>query len=145
MNRTEFLRAFDFEIEKRFQIIRKQMPYRTGNLAYNAYYKKPNGVGKYDIGIDLSIAPYAEYLETGYGPYDIPGAFGRKPPFGIGGRYDGHFHPGSYKHKGFWEDAMRDFMLGMAGEFNGTITSGPPGSRISSIAESHFADGGEGS
>jgi hypothetical protein len=27
-------------------------------------------------------------------PHDIPGAFGRDLPFGIGGRFNGKFHPG---------------------------------------------------
>jgi hypothetical protein len=35
-------------------------------------------------------------LSGGTLPHDIPGAFGYSLPFGIGGRFAGHFHPGTH-------------------------------------------------
>jgi Bacteriophage HK97-gp10, putative tail-component len=39
--------------------------------------------------------PYAMFLITGTQPHDIPRAFGRPLPFGIGGRFGDKFHPGT--------------------------------------------------
>ena len=68
----------------------------------------------YLIKFSGSIAPYVEYLEEGTGAHDIPRAFGRPLPFGIGGKFNGMFHPGSTKHRGFIKDksvgAIIDFI-----------------------------------
>jgi len=56
--------------------------------------ENPNGNG----------SEYITFLEEGTKPHDIPKAFGKELPFGIGGRFDGKFHPGSSKHKGFIKD-----------------------------------------
>lgn len=76
-------------------------PYKSGNLKFNATQGMMYDYTTYRIHFDSTIAPYVSYLEEGTGPHNIPGAFGRKLPFGIGGRFDGKFHPGSTKHKGF--------------------------------------------
>lgn len=76
-------------------------PYKTGKLKYEATSGQLYMDNVYRIHFSNTIAPYVEYLEEGTSPHDIPGAFGRKLPFGIGGRFDGKFHPGSTKHKGF--------------------------------------------
>ena len=76
-------------------------PYKTGKLKYEATSGQLYMDNVYRIHFSSTIAPYVEYLEEGTSPHDIPGAFGRKLPFGIGGRFDGKFHPGSTKHKGF--------------------------------------------
>lgn len=76
-------------------------PYKSGNLKFNATQGAMYDASTFRIHFDGSVAPYIEYLEEGTGPHNIPGAFGRKLPFGIGGRFDGKFHPGSEKHKGF--------------------------------------------
>lgn len=76
-------------------------PYKSGKLKFSATQGAMYDSQTFRIHFDSSVAPYVEYLEEGTGPHDIPGAFGRKVPFGIGGRFDGKFHPGSTKHKGF--------------------------------------------
>lgn len=48
------------------------------------------------IAITVSnTEPLAAYVENETKPHDIPGAFGYKPPFGVGGRFNGKFHPGT--------------------------------------------------
>lgn len=79
-------------------------PYKTGNLKFNATSGRMISQNTYLIHFDGTIAPYVAALENGSTPHDIPGAFGREYPFGIGGRFDGKFHPGSTKHKGFISD-----------------------------------------
>lgn len=76
-------------------------PFKTGNLKHNATGGYMIDNNTYCIEVNCSVAPYAEYLETGTSPHDIPNAFGRDFPFGIGGRFEGKFHPGSKKHKGW--------------------------------------------
>lgn len=109
-------------------------PLKTGNLRDNATYQRPVpaliGMSASSIVFDESVAPYIPFLEYGTKPHDIPGAFGRPLPFGIGGRFTsshsvrdpygyldridvnehlfkikrGYFHPGSTKHVGFIAD-----------------------------------------
>lgn len=79
-------------------------PYRHGKLRGEATDGHPVNSNTYVITFDTGIAPYIEYLEEGTRPHDIPCAFGREYPFGIGGRFEGKFHPGSIKHKGFIKD-----------------------------------------
>lgn len=80
-------------------------PVKTGRLRDQATYQGTmpswQGVSASCIVFDASIAPYVGFLERGTGPHDIPRAFGYPLPFGIGGRFAGKFHPGSYKHQGF--------------------------------------------
>ena len=76
-------------------------PYKSGNLKFSATQGRMWDATTYRIHFDGSIAPYVQYLEEGTSPHDIPRAFGRPLPFGIGGRFDGKFHPGSTKHQGF--------------------------------------------
>ena len=76
-------------------------PYKSGNLKFHATHGGMFNSTTYRIHFSSTIAPYVEYLEEGSRPHDIPGAFGKSVPFGIGGRFDGKFHPGSMKHKGF--------------------------------------------
>ena len=76
-------------------------PFKSGNLKFHATSGGMYNSTTYRIHFSSTVAPYVEYLEEGTGPHDIPGAFGKSIPFGIGGRFDGKFHPGSTKHKGF--------------------------------------------
>lgn len=76
-------------------------PYKTGRLKFHATSGGMYSDDTYRIHFSGTVAPYVEYLEEGTSPHDIPRAFGRPLPFGIGGRFDGKFHPGSTKHKGF--------------------------------------------
>ena len=76
-------------------------PFRSGKLKFHATSGMMHTDTTFRIHFSSTVAPYVEYLEEGTGPHDIPGAFGKPLPFGIGGRFDGKFHPGSTKHKGF--------------------------------------------
>lgn len=76
-------------------------PYKTGKLKFQATSGAMYMGNVYRIHFDSTVAPYVAALEEGSKPHDIPMAFGRKLPFGIGGRFDGKFHPGSMKHKDF--------------------------------------------
>lgn len=76
-------------------------PVRSGWLRNHATMGGMITKDTYCITFDSQIAPYIPFLEEGTKPHDIPGAFGKEFPFGIGGRFDGKFHPGSTKHKGF--------------------------------------------
>lgn len=76
-------------------------PYKTGHLKFAATSGGMFNSTTYRIHFSSTVAPYVEYLEEGTRPHDIPRAFGNPLPFGIGGRFDGKFHPGSTKHKGF--------------------------------------------
>lgn len=79
-------------------------PYKSGNLKFNATSGKMLSNDTYVITFNSEIAPYVASLEEGSVPHDIPNAFGKGENFGIGGNYDGKFHPGSTKHKGFISD-----------------------------------------
>lgn len=79
-------------------------PYKTGKLKFNATSGSMYDDITYRIHFSSTIAPYVQYLEEGTRPHDIPRAFGKSLPFGIGGRFDGKFHPGSTKHKDFIKD-----------------------------------------
>ena len=76
-------------------------PYKSGNLKFNATQGAMYDDTTFRVHFDSTIAPYVSYLEEGTTPHNIPGAFGRKLPFGIGGRFNGKFHPGSTRHQGF--------------------------------------------
>lgn len=76
-------------------------PYKSGRLRDQATKGAPYTDTCYRINFNSSIAPYVEALERGSKPHNIPFAFGRPLPFGLYGRFDGKFHPGSMKHKGF--------------------------------------------
>lgn len=101
------------------------MPYDTGHLARagcsgrffgdNKFTFTMNTGSKYDRGGKGKEgtpfgAEYAIYLNTGSKPHDIPNAFGvwessgHTIPLGIGGRFNGKFHPGSFKHVGFYDN-----------------------------------------
>lgn len=87
-------------------LIKRQpwFPYKSGHLKFDATKGHLLEPTIYCIKFDSSVAPYIPYLEEGTDPHDIPRAFGRPLPFGIGGRFDGKFHPGSKKHVGFIKD-----------------------------------------
>ena len=100
-------------------------PYKTGNLKFNATSGRLINPDTYDICFDETIAPYITYLEEGSSEHDIPFAFigkgnwkwwfpyGDGVPFlfGMGGRFNGKFHPGSTKHKGFISDKCVNYCI----------------------------------
>lgn len=97
-------------------------PFRSGNLKFNATSGAMLSSTTYRIHFSSIVAPYLEYLEEGTNPHDIPGAFGYPLPFGVGGRFDGKFHPGSKKHKGFIKDkAVISVVNYIATKYNGQI------------------------
>ena len=97
-------------------------PYKTGKLKYEATYGNLIKSDTYCIKFDGEIAPYIEYLEEGTSPHDIPCAFGREFPFGIGGRFEGKFHPGSIKHKGFIKDKSVNAIIEyICSKYNGDL------------------------
>ena len=98
-------------------------PYKTGKLKYEATSGQLYMDNVYRIHFSGTIAPYVEYLEEGTSPHDIPGAFGKKLPFGIGGRFDGKFHPGSTKHKGFISvKSVNAIVEYISTKYNGVVT-----------------------
>lgn len=76
-------------------------PFKSGHLKFDATNGRKISNDTYVIKFDSEVAHYIPYLEEGTSPHDIPRAFGRPLPFGIGGQFNGFFHPGSTKHKGF--------------------------------------------
>lgn len=97
-------------------------PFKSGRLKFHATSGRMVGMDTYRIQFSGTIAPYVEYLEEGTAPHDIPRAFGRALPFGIGGRFDGKFHPGSTKHKGFIKDkAVNTIVNFIVTRYGGTV------------------------
>ena len=97
-------------------------PYKTGNLRDHATKGTMFNVSTYRINFSSEVAPYVEYLEEGTKPHDIPRAFGKPLPFGIGGRFDGKFHPGSTKHKGFISNKSVNAIVNyIATKYNGVV------------------------
>ena len=82
---------------------RAKAPRRTGCLQDSIVKRvEENPLSGFAIRIVADTTPcsperksYALYVELGTKPHDIPGAFGYALPFGIGGRFDGKFHPGT--------------------------------------------------
>ena len=103
-------------------------PYRHGTLRSEATRGFPVNSTTYCIEFSNTIveaktgSPYITYLEEGTSPHDIPQAFGREYPFGIGGRFDGKFHPGSDKHKGFIKDKSVNAIINyIKDKYNGEL------------------------
>ena len=110
-------------------------PFKKGHLRNHATFGNMYSQTTYRIHFSGTVAPYIEYLEEGTKPHDIPHAFGYgtlkpdKPnpythqiPYGVGGRFDGKFHPGSTKHKGFIKDKSVMFIVNyIASKYNGEI------------------------
>ena len=98
-------------------------PYKTGKLKFHATIGTMWTPNVYRIHFDSTIAPYVTYLEEGTKPHDIPRAFGRPLPFGIGGRFNGMFHPGSMKHKDFIKrDCVNSIVDYISKRWNGLVT-----------------------
>lgn len=100
-------------------------PYKSGHLRDDAtsgdMVTNTTYLIKFNGGSAPGGAPYLQYLEEGTTAHDIPNAFGwgdkkRNPytkefPFGVGGRFNGFFHPGSTKHYHFIQDKVIDTIL----------------------------------
>ena len=125
-----------FEIGEKCLARTKQdsaFPFRTGTLknkATNGFLVNQN---TYCINFSSTIAPYVVYLQEGTRPHDIPFAFVGKGnwvwwypykdgvPFlmGMGGRFNGKFHPGSTKHKGFIDKIVLNLTKFISSEYEG--------------------------
>ena len=98
-------------------------PYKTGKLKYQATSGAMYMHDVFRIHFSSAVAPYVACLEEGTSPHDIPGAFGKALPFGIGGRFDGKFHPGSHKHEGFIKDKCVSAIVSfIADKYEGEVT-----------------------
>ena len=70
MTQKEVADLIDEKVRTAFEIARKTLPYKTGNLSMNAYQIVKIDDTHFDIKIDLNIAPYAEYIDRpGYRSY----------------------------------------------------------------------------
>ena len=98
-------------------------PYKTGKLKFEATQGAMQTSTIFRIHFDGSIAPYVQYLEEGTEPHNIPRAFGRPLPFGTSGRFNGKFHPGSKKHKGFISDkSVNAIVEYISAKYEGEVT-----------------------
>ena len=107
------------------------MPYDTGHLARMGCSGRFVGDSKFTFTMNTGSdykhgakdmngkyignpfgASYAIPLNEGSVPHDIPNAFGMGGGFGIGGNYNGKFHPGSLKHVGFYDGDYDNSILG---------------------------------
>jgi hypothetical protein len=61
----------------------------------NVFQKSPSRIV---VGVSYTDISYAQAQIEGAEPHDIPNAFGRGAKFGIGGRFQGKFHPGNAPH-----------------------------------------------
>lgn len=91
MTQEEFLAILDASVQKNFAILQSELPYKTGNMAYNALKIKKTATG-YEISIDPGIAPYSNYI-------DKPG----------------------YITAGYWDDSYEKFASSIARDLNGEI------------------------
>ena len=110
-------------------------PVKTGWLRDHATHGDPINATTYCITFDNTIAmahptkkggkggsPYITYLEEGTPPHDIERAFGRPYPFGIGGKFNGKFHPGSKSHVGFIKDKSVNTIINyIKSKYNGEL------------------------
>lgn len=55
----------------------------------------------------FTLDPIFPYIEWDTEAHDIPNAFGRGPDFGIGGRFEGKFHPGTTGQHPFSRAALQ--------------------------------------
>lgn len=111
-------------------------PYASGKVRDEATRGEMLDDNTYCITFDTTVAPYITALEEGSQPHDIPFAFVGKGNFvwwypykdnvpflmGMGGRFNGKFHPGSMIHKGFISDksvnAVIDYFVK---KYNGVV------------------------
>lgn len=86
-------------------------PVDTGCLAGSIVKRIEDYGDSFQIRVICDTSPcspshtsYALWVHEGTNPHDIPNAFGWGPTFGIGGRFDGKFHPGGRPHRFFTDN-----------------------------------------
>lgn len=92
MTTDELMQRIEQTLRTNYAIVQKRLPYKTGNLAYNAFQIIKIDDEHYDIKIDLSVAPYAEYI-------DRPG----------------------YRTFGYWDRAIGDMIKQITADLGGTL------------------------
>ena len=107
-NQDELNKMFGFDMQELGDYVLANLktspffPVRTGWLRDSGTRGTLKTVDEYNIAIGVGKSKqYVEALNEGAQPHDIPNAFGLGENFGIGGRFNGKFHPGQSKHKGF--------------------------------------------
>lgn len=65
------------------------------HLRDRIYSERHTSIGRATAIFETDRSPVAKFVLGGTKPHDIPGAFGYPLPFGIGGRFEGKFHPGT--------------------------------------------------
>jgi hypothetical protein len=72
-------------------------PDRAGqpHLRDRIFSERHSSIGSVQAVFDTDRSPLATWILGGTKPHDIPNAFGWGPTFGIGGRFEGKFHPGT--------------------------------------------------
>lgn len=92
---------------------RHQAPEKTGCLKGSIVKRFEETATGLQMRIQSDTAPcdprhesYGLYVHEGTGPHNIPGAFGIPAPFGVGGRFDGMFHPGHPQPNRFLSDNL---------------------------------------
>lgn len=85
------------------QAVIREMPRKTGCLQDSLVKRfELSDTGMLAVRLVSDTTPcsptrtaYSLFVHEGTAPHDIPNAFGWGPTFGIGGRFDGKFHPGT--------------------------------------------------
>jgi hypothetical protein len=78
--------------------LKLEAPYRAGpgtHLRDRIFSERHSSIGGVEAVFDTDRSPLAKWILGGTKPHDIPNAFGWGPTFGIGGRFEGKFHPGT--------------------------------------------------
>lgn len=103
---TEMMVSFVDEITPGvLAIVRGEAPVgKTGKFRKSIYPERRTRAGAVQLLMSSALKvtskagkeyALASLIIEGTKPHDIPGAFGIPPPFGIGGQFDGKFHPGT--------------------------------------------------
>lgn len=108
LSQDELLKMFGFNMQELGEYVLANLktspffPVRKGLLRDSGTRGSLKSTSTFDIVIGVGKSKqYVEALNEGSQPHDIPNAFGYGKNFGIGGKFNGKFHPGQSKHKGF--------------------------------------------
>jgi hypothetical protein len=85
------------------EALRKEAPRgakdRGPHLQDRIFSERHSAIGSVQAIFETDRVPVADFVLGGTKPHDIPGAFGYPLPFGIGGRFEGKFHPGTVPNR----------------------------------------------
>lgn len=77
-------------------------PKVTGDLSRGFFPERRTSSMRAEVEFRNKM-PYAQWVIHGAKPHNIPNAFGYGPDFGIGGQFDGFFHPGNKPNDFPWK------------------------------------------